>query len=296
MLLTTVLEMAGISRADFDKMIGNAKDAIKALLDDPKTFLSNLIEAVKGGFTQFKDNFSTHFKNGVIGWLTGSLNGVVIPKKWNSKGVFTLAVSVLVGKTTLFGQLLKNNWKRQCRWCEESQRRYQYAKSSGWEGLWDNDIGGYVNNIADGVLDSLTSYLRNRVLIAAVTKLASMFNPVGAIVQGLLTAYRIYQFIGDKFKQMFELVSAIFENLNAIAQGSIQGAINGVESVLGKGLTLGIDLLARILGLGKLTNAVNDAIDKIRKNCKMPLIRWSIYQVQTGINKRQNQGQQGEFR
>ena len=80
LLLTTVLEMAGISRADFDKMVGNAKDAIKALLDDPKTFLSNLIEAVKGGFTQFKDNFSTHFKNGVIGWLTGSLNGVVIPK------------------------------------------------------------------------------------------------------------------------------------------------------------------------------------------------------------------------
>ena len=43
------------------------------------------------------------------------------------------------------------------------------AKSSGWEGLWDKYIGGYVNNIADGVLDSLTSYLRNRVLIAAVT-------------------------------------------------------------------------------------------------------------------------------
>ena len=116
------------------------------------------------------------------------------------------------------------------------------------------------------MLDSLTSYLRNRVLIAAVTKLASMFNPVGAIVQGLLTAYRIYQFIGDKFKQMFELVSAIFENLNAMHKGSIQGAINGVESILGKGLTLGIDLLAQVLGLGKLTNAVNDAIDKIRKN------------------------------
>ena len=62
LLLTTVLEMAGISRADFDKMVGNAKDAIKALLDDPKTFLTNLIEAVKGGFTQFENNFSTHFK------------------------------------------------------------------------------------------------------------------------------------------------------------------------------------------------------------------------------------------
>ena len=93
---------------------------------------------------------------------------------------------------------------------------------------------------------------------------------------------------------MFELVSAIFENLNAIAQGSIQGAINGVESILGKGLTLGIDLLAQILGLGKLTNAVNDAIDKIRKKLQNAIDKMvKFIRDKLGINKDNNQGQQG---
>ena len=164
LLLTTVLEMAGISRADFDKMIGNAKEAIKVLLKDPKTFLSNLIEAVKGGFTQSKDNFSTHFKNGVIGWLTGSLNGVVIPKKWNSqRGIYTCCECAGLERDTLWTVVENIIGKDNADGVKRVKDDINIAKSSGWEGLWDKYIGGYVNNIADGVLDSLTSYLRNRV-------------------------------------------------------------------------------------------------------------------------------------
>src|SRR5262249_6288563 len=56
--------------------------AIKLVLADPIGFLSNLIAAIKLGFTQFIGNIWAHLKAGFMNWLFGTLTeaGVTVPK------------------------------------------------------------------------------------------------------------------------------------------------------------------------------------------------------------------------
>ena len=49
-----------------------------------------------------------------------------------------------------------------------------------------------------------------------------------------------------------------------IATGALQGAMNGIESALAKMLPLGIELLANLVGLGKLDDALKKASTILR--------------------------------
>ena len=61
-LLETALELAGVTDADFKASILKSREAIDAIIADPKGFIKNLIAAAKGGFDQFKGNFKSQVK------------------------------------------------------------------------------------------------------------------------------------------------------------------------------------------------------------------------------------------
>ena len=69
--------------------------ALKSILKNPMPFLGNLVRAAKLGFSNFADNFGTHLKAGLIDWLTGSLQGVYIPKAATLPELGKMAMSVL---------------------------------------------------------------------------------------------------------------------------------------------------------------------------------------------------------
>ena len=54
--------------------------ALKSICKNPLPFVGNLVKAAKLGFMNFAGNFLTHLKKGLIDWLTGSLQGIYIPK------------------------------------------------------------------------------------------------------------------------------------------------------------------------------------------------------------------------
>ena len=69
--------------------------ALKSILKNPMPFLGNLVSAAKLGFTNFADNIVEHLKTGLIDWLTGSLEGVYIPKALSLLELGKFALSVL---------------------------------------------------------------------------------------------------------------------------------------------------------------------------------------------------------
>ena len=69
--------------------------ALKSILKNPLPFLTNLVAAAKLGFGNFADNFGTHLKQSLIDWLTGSLQGVYIPKALTLLEIGKFALSVL---------------------------------------------------------------------------------------------------------------------------------------------------------------------------------------------------------
>jgi len=92
-----------------------------------------------------------------------------------------------------------------------------------------------------------------------------MFNPVGAIVQAVITIYNLVQFFIERAQQIAAFVNSIFDSIAEIAGGNIQKAVVAVENSLAKGLPVAIGFLASLVGIGGITSKVKDIIQKIRK-------------------------------
>ena len=118
--------------------------------------------------------------------------------------------------------------------------------------------------LRDRVFDGIRSFIQERIIISAITKLASLLNPVGAIVQLVMAAWNIYTFVRDQLARLADLVRTIVGAIGDIARGVLDGAVAAVEGVLGRLLPLAIDLLARLLGLGNIAGKVREILGKIR--------------------------------
>ncbi len=100
-------------------------------------------------------------------------------------------------------------------------------------------------------------------------KLATMFNPVGALIQAAIAIYNTVMFFIERWNQIKEVVNAIFGAIGPIAFGQLGKAANFVEKMLGKGLTLVISFLARFIGLGGIVEKIKNIINKILLSIKL---------------------------
>jgi len=108
------------------------------------------------------------------------------------------------------------------------------------------------------------SFVIVKVVQSAVTKLVTMFNPAGAVIQAIITIYNTIMFFVERMRQIIQVVTAFIDSIAAIASGAVQAAADRVERTLGGLLTLAISFLARLVGLGKVSDAVTNIINKIR--------------------------------
>ena len=59
--------------------------------------MKNLIDAVRGGLSNFVAHIGSHLQTGLAGWLFGTLAnaGIVLPEKLNLAGIFSLMAQIL---------------------------------------------------------------------------------------------------------------------------------------------------------------------------------------------------------
>jgi len=74
----------------------------------------------------------------------------------------------------------------------------------------------------------------NSVVGAAITKLISMFNPAGAVIQAIIAVYNTIKFFIERAQQLGALANAVFDSIAAIASGNIGNAVQAVENALGR--------------------------------------------------------------
>jgi hypothetical protein len=102
------------------------------------------------------------------------------------------------------------------------------------------------------------------VITSAITKLISMFNPAGAIVQAAMAIYNTVMFFIERGSQIAALAEAVFNSIGSIAAGNVAGAANYVEQTMGRSLPVMISFLARLLGLGGISEHIKNVIKKIQ--------------------------------
>jgi hypothetical protein len=247
-------------------LLRKGEETIKLILADPIQFLSNLLAAIKQGLNQFVGNIWTHLKAGFMQWLFGTLAdaGVTLPKDLSLPSILQLVLQIL-GLTydRLRAKAVKLIGERNVRILE---KLYDYVKTLITEGpaaLWEK-VKGDLSDLKGMVIDAIQDWVVTTVVKAAITKIVSMFNPAGAIVQAILAIYNTVMFFIERASQIMALIEAVINSIHSIATGAIGGAANWIEQSLARLIPVAIGFLARLLGLGGISDKIRQIIQKVQ--------------------------------
>ena len=121
--------------------------------------------------------------------------------------------------------------------------------TQGPAAAWEQ-IKAELTELKDQLISQVTQMIQMEVVKAAVTKLVSMLNPAGAVIQAIIAIYNTVTFFIEKISQIGAVVASFIDSISAIAAGQVDGAAKRVEQTMANTLTVVIAFLAKFAGLG----------------------------------------------
>lgn len=264
--------------------IRRAAGAFRTIVADPVRFVGNLVRAAMQGFRQFASNIVAHLRTAVIGWLTGSLAGanVYIPQAFTLPEIIRFVLSVL-GLTwqNVRTKLVRAIGETAVAAMETGFDIVVTLVRDGPAAAWER-IRESLANLREMVMEQVLTFVRDNIVTAAVTRLVSMLNPAGAFIQAIIATYNNIMFFVERLRQIAQVAAAFINSIAAIASGVISAAANRVEQTMAGLLTLVISFLARLIGLGRVSDAITNIINRIRAPIDRALDRVVDWIVRTG--------------
>lgn len=243
-----------------------AAAAFRTIVSNPVAFVGNLVRAAKQGFLQFAGNFLAHLKASIVRWLTGTLSGVnvYIPQSFSLREILKFVLSVL-GLTwqNVRAKLVKVVGERPVQLLEAGFDVVVTLVKEGPAAAWQRIQEG-IANLRELVMEQVMTFVRDRIVQAAITKLLTSLNPAGAFIQAVLAVYNTVMFFVERLKQIAQVAAAFIDSIAAIASGAIGAAANRVEQTMAGFLTLVISFLARQAGLGRVSDDVVSIVNRVR--------------------------------
>jgi hypothetical protein len=293
-------------KAKLMAILKKGADAIKLIIADPLGFLGNLIAAVKGGIQAFVGNIWTHLKAGFMKWLFGNLPpGVTIPTDLSLVSIFKLVMGVLgITYDKMRAKAVKLIGNTAVTVIEKLVGYIYTLVTGGPAALWEQ-VKGDLSNLKGMVIDAIQSWLVETVVKQAVTKIVSMFNPAGAIIQAIIAIYNIVMFVIEKAQQIMAFVESVVNSVYAIATGAIGGAIKWIEQALANTIPIVIGFLARLIGLGGISQKIRDFIMKVQSKVDQAIDKVlkaivdkvkKLFAKLTGKDKKDKKDEKGDFR
>lgn len=255
--------LGGLGVMEVLKKVGAA---FKQIVKDPVGFLKNLLKAVGQGLTQFKDRIVEHLKNGLVQWIFGQVaaTGLTLPKRFDFGGIVGLILQVLGLTYARFRTRLVNIiGETPVKAMEGTFDILVAMKNEGLGAAWKM-ILEKASGLIDTVMGAVRQWAVTNIVITAVTKLATLFNPVGAVVQAIQVIYKTVTFFMEKIKQVTALVNSVLDSVGEIASGNVAKAANYVEQSMAKTVPLVLGFLADLLGLGGIGKEIKKIIDAIQ--------------------------------
>jgi hypothetical protein len=256
--------------------------ALKSILKNPLPFLGNLVNAGKLGFSNFAANFATHLKAGLIDWLTGSLQGVYIPKALSLVELGKFALSVLgITWAQIRGKIVKALGERGEQIMQGLELAFDVIKAlvvGGASAAWEL-IKEKLADLRDQVVSGIVSFVTDTIIKKAIPKLISLFIPGAGFIGAIVSIYDTIMVFVQKIAKIIEVVTAFIDSIVTIAAGNITAAANRVERILAGLLSLAISFLAGFLGLGKVTDKIMGVIEKVRASVDKAIdaaIKWIV--------------------
>ena len=264
--------------------IRRAASALRTIFRDPVGFVRNLVRAGIQGFRQFGSNFLTHLRGSLIAWLTGAMSGanIYIPQAFNLREIIKFVLSVL-GLTwqNIRTKLVRAIGETAVGALETGFQIITTLITEGPAAAWEQIREG-ISNLREMVMEQIMTFVRDRIVVAAITRLVTSLNPAGAFIQAVIAIYNTVMFFIERLRQIVQVAMSFIDSMAAIASGNISAAANRVEQTMAGLLTLVISFLARLVGLGRVSDAVTNVINRVRAPIDRALDRvvaWIIAQA-----------------
>jgi hypothetical protein len=262
-----VLKKMGFNEAQLMKIIDKGPKVIKKIVLDPIGFFKNVGSAVGKGFKQFRTNIKKHLLGGLMGWLTGQMSegGLELPKKWDLKGFFSVVLQVMgLTWTNIRIRLVKRLGEKTVARAEKTVDIVKRLVKEGPIALW-NMIKEKAASIKQTIMEGIRNWVIVNVVKAGITKLLSMLNPAGAIIQAIIAIYNVIMFFVENWDRIVNLVKTIFGGIAEIAMGQLGKAATFVEKVMAQTIPIILAFIARLLGLSGIGKAVQGVMKKVQK-------------------------------
>lgn len=280
-----VLTLAGGFGRQVLNIFNRARGVINTIIENPIGFIGNLVNAVKRGFQQFSSNILTHLQAGLIGWLFGALAGagLQLPERFDLQGIVSLVMQIL----GLTYQRLRGILVRLLGSEERVQRAEQVFDflvtlvRDGIAAAWER-IVEFAGNLQEMVLGGIRDWVARTVVGQAITRLVTLFNPAGAVIQAIMAIYNTVVFFIERAQQIGALVEAVFESIASIAAGNIGAAASYVERTMARTIPVILGFLARFIDLGNVGEQIQNVVRRIQapiENAMNRVADWIATQV-----------------
>jgi hypothetical protein len=261
---TWALEKFGFSLADIEGIINKGAAVLKAIFTQPIKFVKNLMNAALTGFKNFGKNFLKHLQDALFEWLTGSLEGLVLPKTWNVQGILGLLLQMIgisyqnIRKhmVTVMGEPV----------VEGLEKTFTLVKTLVTEGpmaAWEQ-LKEMAGEMKEAFIEAVKDFIKMKIVEQAIQWLVSLFVPGAGIIKAIVGIYDTVMFFIQKAKTIMQMVGNFLSSISDIAAGNIGAAADAMENGLARGLSLVINFLAALLRLNGITDKIKNALQKIR--------------------------------
>lgn len=264
-----VLSFGPLGQQVWDK-IKAIGEVIDLVLADPMNFAMNLIKAIGLGIQGFGDRIFTHIKAGLLSWLLGPLvqMGVTLPDKLDLMGIINVILQVmgltypqlrprLIAKLNPHGELKVTA-------VEKLVEILNILRTEGLAGVWRKFLE-YVDNLQGMVIEAIRGWVIRAVVEAGIRKLVAWSNPAGALIDILLTIYKLIVFFVERLQQIIDFASSVFESIGKIARGQLTEAAQAVEKTLALTIPVILSFMCALLGLPDIAGTIRGLITKLRE-------------------------------
>jgi hypothetical protein len=261
-------------------------ETFNKIVADPIAFVGYLVDAVKKGIQQFAKNILDHLKTGLIEWLVGTLEGagLVLPKVWDLKGILDLVLQILgITYAKIRAKLVKVLGEKTVAMLEAGFAFIKTLVTEGPAAAWKQIVEA-IGGLWDLVIGGIKDWAISKIVTAAITKLVTMFNPAGAIIQAIIATYNTVAFFIERIKQILAFVEAVVDSIANIANGKIAQAANYVERAMARTIPVILGFLARLIGLGNVSDAVKKVITAIQAKVDKGIdavIKWVVVKAKS---------------
>jgi hypothetical protein len=258
-------------------LLGRLAHLVGDIVSSPRAFFSNLISGIGQGFSAFIEGIGQFLATAFFDWLRGSSGQPIeIPKDLGPKGIFSLFTQLLsLGKETLFermeviyGKVIATAFRRGEVLLDKGLEIFDLVRKEGLSGLW-----GEIRNSLGDILEETLDMIKESVLYAAVKKVllevGKMLVPGGGFIAIAEKIVRLLKFIVEARDKILDLIESFVDSVEMAVKGNVGGIVKHITGALTKFITVALDFLVGVFGLGDLKDKVTRFIDRIRQ----PVIR-----------------------